>query len=270
MTKIGLWLSIPEPLIVEAAARPAPTGSASTSSTAPGTSAPRFAASSSSMRSERRRWCASPSRSWSSSRACSTTARRRGAGHGLERGAGRGGGAARALPARGRAQLRRSALRDAAGARRRLRDPAACLSDDRGPARRQGRRRDCGSQGYFRAAHRPGGPRPGLGLDRDDPRFADALQSIVASGHAVGLPVTMHAVGRTKAADGWTWASMSSCSRPTSSCSGRHLRPKSHSFGARAPTDAAPASSDFLQIREAWARFDRCKPHSGGSPTGRS
>jgi 4-hydroxy-2-oxoheptanedioate aldolase len=34
----------------------------------------------------------------------------------------------------------------------------------------------------------------GLGLDRDDPRFADALRSIVASGHAAGLPVTMHAV----------------------------------------------------------------------------
>jgi 4-hydroxy-2-oxoheptanedioate aldolase len=34
----------------------------------------------------------------------------------------------------------------------------------------------------------------GLGLDRDDSRFADALRSIVASGHAAGLPVTMHAV----------------------------------------------------------------------------
>jgi 4-hydroxy-2-oxoheptanedioate aldolase len=34
----------------------------------------------------------------------------------------------------------------------------------------------------------------GLGLGRDDPRFADALRSIIASGHAVGLPVTMHAV----------------------------------------------------------------------------
>jgi 4-hydroxy-2-oxoheptanedioate aldolase len=34
----------------------------------------------------------------------------------------------------------------------------------------------------------------GLGLERDDPRFAAALRSIVASGHAVGLPVTMHAV----------------------------------------------------------------------------
>jgi 4-hydroxy-2-oxoheptanedioate aldolase len=34
----------------------------------------------------------------------------------------------------------------------------------------------------------------GLGLNRDDPRFADALRSIVASGHAAGLPVTMHAV----------------------------------------------------------------------------
>jgi 4-hydroxy-2-oxoheptanedioate aldolase len=36
--------------------------------------------------------------------------------------------------------------------------------------------------------------RLGLGLNRDDPRFADALRSIVASGHAAGLPVTMHAV----------------------------------------------------------------------------
>jgi 4-hydroxy-2-oxoheptanedioate aldolase len=34
----------------------------------------------------------------------------------------------------------------------------------------------------------------GLGLDCEDPRFADALRSIVASSHAVGLPVTMHAV----------------------------------------------------------------------------
>jgi 4-hydroxy-2-oxoheptanedioate aldolase len=35
----------------------------------------------------------------------------------------------------------------------------------------------------------------GLGLAGDDPRFADALHDIVACGHAVGLPVTMHAVG---------------------------------------------------------------------------
>jgi 4-hydroxy-2-oxoheptanedioate aldolase len=34
----------------------------------------------------------------------------------------------------------------------------------------------------------------GLRVDRDDPRFADTLRGIVASGHAVGLPVTMHAV----------------------------------------------------------------------------
>ena len=34
----------------------------------------------------------------------------------------------------------------------------------------------------------------GLGLDGDDPRFADALRTIITSGHAVGLPVTMHAV----------------------------------------------------------------------------
>jgi 4-hydroxy-2-oxoheptanedioate aldolase len=34
----------------------------------------------------------------------------------------------------------------------------------------------------------------GLGLEREDPRFAEALRSIVASGHAAGLPVTMHAV----------------------------------------------------------------------------
>jgi 4-hydroxy-2-oxoheptanedioate aldolase len=34
-----------------------------------------------------------------------------------------------------------------------------------------------------------------LNLDREDPRFADLLRGIVASGHAAGLPVTMHAVG---------------------------------------------------------------------------
>jgi 4-hydroxy-2-oxoheptanedioate aldolase len=34
----------------------------------------------------------------------------------------------------------------------------------------------------------------GLGLERGDPRFADALRSIIESGHAAGLPVTMHAV----------------------------------------------------------------------------
>ena len=46
-------------------ARRSRTGSGSTCSTAPGISAPPFAASSSSTRSECRRWCASPSRSWS-------------------------------------------------------------------------------------------------------------------------------------------------------------------------------------------------------------
>jgi 4-hydroxy-2-oxoheptanedioate aldolase len=34
----------------------------------------------------------------------------------------------------------------------------------------------------------------GLGLDRYDPRLSDALQKIVAAGHSAGLPVTMHAV----------------------------------------------------------------------------
>jgi 4-hydroxy-2-oxoheptanedioate aldolase len=34
----------------------------------------------------------------------------------------------------------------------------------------------------------------GLGLDREDPRFADALRKIVAAGHAAKVPVTMHAV----------------------------------------------------------------------------
>ena len=34
----------------------------------------------------------------------------------------------------------------------------------------------------------------GLGLEREDPRYADALAKIVAAGHAARLPVTMHAV----------------------------------------------------------------------------
>jgi 4-hydroxy-2-oxoheptanedioate aldolase len=34
----------------------------------------------------------------------------------------------------------------------------------------------------------------GLDLDRDDPRYADALVTIIAAGHAARLPVTMHAV----------------------------------------------------------------------------
>ena len=42
----------------------------------------------------------------------------------------------------------------------------------------------------------------GLGLDRTDPRFADALKRIVAAGHATKIPVTMHAV-RGEQAKGW-------------------------------------------------------------------
>jgi 4-hydroxy-2-oxoheptanedioate aldolase len=34
----------------------------------------------------------------------------------------------------------------------------------------------------------------GLGLERDDPRFAETLRKIVAAGHAAGIPVSMHAV----------------------------------------------------------------------------
>lgn len=34
----------------------------------------------------------------------------------------------------------------------------------------------------------------GLGLKRDDPRFVDTLRRIVAAGHAANLPVSMHAV----------------------------------------------------------------------------
>jgi 4-hydroxy-2-oxoheptanedioate aldolase len=40
----------------------------------------------------------------------------------------------------------------------------------------------------------------GLGLDRDDPRFADALRTIIAAGRAAGVPVTMHAVRADQAA----------------------------------------------------------------------
>lgn len=34
----------------------------------------------------------------------------------------------------------------------------------------------------------------GLGVERDHPRYADALQTILAAGHGARLPVTMHAV----------------------------------------------------------------------------
>jgi len=34
----------------------------------------------------------------------------------------------------------------------------------------------------------------GLGLGRDDPRYAEAVKTIVAAGHAAKVPVTMHAV----------------------------------------------------------------------------
>jgi 4-hydroxy-2-oxoheptanedioate aldolase len=42
----------------------------------------------------------------------------------------------------------------------------------------------------------------GLGVKRDDPRFVQALRSIVEAGHAARLPVTMHAVRADQAA-GW-------------------------------------------------------------------
>lgn len=42
----------------------------------------------------------------------------------------------------------------------------------------------------------------GLGVSREDPRFARALQSILDAGHAAGVPVTMHAV-RPEEAAGW-------------------------------------------------------------------
>ena len=42
----------------------------------------------------------------------------------------------------------------------------------------------------------------GLGLSRDDPAYADALHKIVAAGHAAKVPVTMHAV-RADQASRW-------------------------------------------------------------------
>ncbi len=40
----------------------------------------------------------------------------------------------------------------------------------------------------------------GLGLERDDPQYVEVLQEIVTAGHNVGLPVTMHAVRPDEAA----------------------------------------------------------------------
>lgn len=45
----------------------------------------------------------------------------------------------------------------------------------------------------------------GLGLEAGDPRFTEALRSIVNTGHAAGLPVTMHAV---RAGDAHRWLEM--------------------------------------------------------------
>ncbi len=45
----------------------------------------------------------------------------------------------------------------------------------------------------------------GLGKDQSAPSFAKAVAEIVAAGHANGLPVTMHAVSASQAA---TWAAM--------------------------------------------------------------
>lgn len=42
----------------------------------------------------------------------------------------------------------------------------------------------------------------GLGLDRGDPRYADVLQSIIAAGRSAAVPVTMHAV---RAEDAGRW-----------------------------------------------------------------
>lgn len=42
----------------------------------------------------------------------------------------------------------------------------------------------------------------GLGAGRDEPRYVDALMSIVDAGHSAGLPVTMHAV-RPQEASRW-------------------------------------------------------------------
>jgi 4-hydroxy-2-oxoheptanedioate aldolase len=35
----------------------------------------------------------------------------------------------------------------------------------------------------------------GLGLDQSDPQYADVLRTIIVAGHSASLPVTMHAVG---------------------------------------------------------------------------
>jgi 4-hydroxy-2-oxoheptanedioate aldolase len=45
----------------------------------------------------------------------------------------------------------------------------------------------------------------GLGLERNDPRLGEALAKIVAAGHAAGLPVTMHAVRAEQVAE---WLAM--------------------------------------------------------------
>jgi 2-keto-3-deoxy-L-rhamnonate aldolase RhmA len=42
----------------------------------------------------------------------------------------------------------------------------------------------------------------GLGLDRNDPKYVDALKKIIAAGHAAKVPVTMHAV-RADQVGGW-------------------------------------------------------------------
>lgn len=42
----------------------------------------------------------------------------------------------------------------------------------------------------------------GLGLDRSDPRYSEAIKKIVDAGHAAKVPVTMHAV-RGDQASGW-------------------------------------------------------------------
>lgn len=43
----------------------------------------------------------------------------------------------------------------------------------------------------------------GLSLDRNDPQYLNALRKILDAGHAAGVPVTMHAV-RADQASGWT------------------------------------------------------------------
>jgi 4-hydroxy-2-oxoheptanedioate aldolase len=45
----------------------------------------------------------------------------------------------------------------------------------------------------------------GLGIDRGDRRFAEAIKKIISSGHAAKVPVTMHAVRADEAA-GWVEA----------------------------------------------------------------